>query len=102
MKLKIIYILLAVILGINSAQSQSLAQLDSSRVLLPNGWALTPVGKSLQLGDLPLNIAVSANKKLMATTNNGQGRQSLQLIDVKGFKTLPDLSSLVALKLIHF
>jgi YVTN family beta-propeller protein len=50
-------------------------------VLLPNGWKLSPAGRSLPLGDLPLNIAVSRSKKLMAVTNNGQSVQSLQLID---------------------
>ena len=50
-------------------------------VLLPNGWALSPAGRSLPLGDLPLNIAVSPSKKLIAVTNNGQGVQSIQLIN---------------------
>ena len=54
-----------------------------NRVTLPNGWSLTPVGKSLQLGAVPLNIAVSPSKKYIAITNNGQSTQSLQLIDVK-------------------
>ena len=53
------------------------------QVKLPNGWFLTPVGKSLPLGDLPLNIAVSSSKKYIAVTNNGQSTQSIQLIDVK-------------------
>jgi YVTN family beta-propeller protein len=52
-------------------------------VTLPNGWKLTPIGKSLQLGDLPLNLAVSKNSKFIAVTNNGQSVQSIQLIDVK-------------------
>ena len=51
-------------------------------VLLPNGWSLTPAGKSLGLGDLPLNIAISPNKKYIAVTNNGQSTQSIILIDV--------------------
>ncbi len=68
--------------------SQTLQQLESKRVHLPNGWNLTPAGKSLALGDLPLNIAVSASKKYMAVTNNGQSTQSLQLIDVKSEKVL--------------
>lgn len=51
--------------------------------MLPNGWSLTPIGKSIQLGDLPLNIAVSKSKKYIAVTNNGQSAQSLQLIDAK-------------------
>jgi DNA-binding beta-propeller fold protein YncE len=53
----------------------------AQRVQLPNGWSLTPVGKSLELGDLPLNIAVSSSKKYIAVTNNGQSTQSIQLID---------------------
>jgi YVTN family beta-propeller protein len=48
---------------------------------LPNGWSLSPAGRSFPLGDLPLNIAVSKSKKLMAVTNNGQSVQSIQLID---------------------
>ncbi len=48
---------------------------------LPNGWGLSPAGRSLPLGDLPLNIALSRSKKWMAVTNNGQSVQSIQLID---------------------
>lgn len=51
------------------------------KVQLPNGWFLSPAGRHLPLGDLPLNIAVSKSKKLMAVTNNGQSVQSIQLID---------------------
>jgi len=55
--------------------SQTIQQIESKRVNLPNGWSLTPVGKSLPLGDLPLNMAVSPSKKLIAVTNNGQSVQ---------------------------
>jgi DNA-binding beta-propeller fold protein YncE len=68
--------------------AQSLQQIESQKVVLPNGWALTPVGRSLKLGDLPLNIAVSRSKKLIAVTNNGQSVQSLQLIDPVGEKVI--------------
>lgn len=57
-------------------------------VQLPNGWSLTPAGRSFALGDLPLNIAVSKSKKYMAVTNNGQSVQSIQLIDPKTEKVL--------------
>ncbi len=67
------------------------AQLEKRRVLLPNGWSLTPAGRSLEVGDLPLNIAVSSSGKLMAVTNNGQGRQSIQLIDAANEKILDDV-----------
>jgi len=55
---------------------------ESKKIILPNGWALSPAGTSLSLGDLPLNMAVSKSKKLMAVTNNGQGKQSIQLINL--------------------
>jgi YVTN family beta-propeller protein len=64
-------------------QAQILNQINSRRVLLPNGWQLTPVGKILPLGDLPLNIAVSPDKKLAAVTNNGQSTQTIELINIK-------------------
>jgi YVTN family beta-propeller protein len=62
--------------------------LQKKKVLLPNGWVLTPAGHGLQLGDLPLNIAVSASGRYAAVTNNGQSTQTLQLIDVAGEKVL--------------
>ncbi|MCX6327935.1 MAG: YncE family protein, partial [Bacteroidia bacterium] len=63
--------------------SQTLSDIESHRVTLPNGWHLTPVGKMVPLGDLPLNIAVSYCGKLAAITNNGQSDQSIQIVDVK-------------------
>jgi YVTN family beta-propeller protein len=60
-------------------------------VTLPNGWSLSPAGRSLPLGDLPLNIAVSASKNLVAVTNNGQSKQSLQLINTKTEKILDNI-----------
>lgn len=58
------------------------------RIQLPNGWSLTPVGKSLLLGDLPLNIAISSSKKYIAVTNNGQSVQTIDLIDAVNKKRL--------------
>ncbi|MBS1604937.1 MAG: bifunctional YncE family protein/alkaline phosphatase family protein [Bacteroidetes bacterium] len=57
--------------------------IEGRRVRLPNGWSLTPVGKSLPLGDLPLNIAVSPSGRFAAVTNNGQSVQTIQLFDVR-------------------
>lgn len=56
---------------------------ESGHVLLSNGWRLSPAGKSIPLGDLPLNIAVSASKNYLAVTNNGYSDQSVQIIDIK-------------------
>ena len=54
----------------------------TKRILLPNGWSLTPAGKSLPLGDLPLNMAISHNRQWLAVTNNGQSKQSIQRINL--------------------
>ncbi len=64
-----------------TGQSQTLQQAESGKVILPNGWGLTPAGRSFPLGDLPLNMAVSISRKMIAVTNNGQSVQSIQLID---------------------
>jgi DNA-binding beta-propeller fold protein YncE len=61
------------------------------KTLLPNGWTLSPAGRSLPLGDLPLNIAVSKSQRLMAVTNNGQSVQSIQLIDPAAEKILDNI-----------
>jgi YVTN family beta-propeller protein len=72
-----------------SAQSNTNA---NNKIQLPNGWKLSPAGKSLPLGDLPLNMAVSKSKKLMAVTNNGQSKQSIQLIDLENDKIADNIS----------
>jgi len=58
------------------------AQSNSGKVLLPNGWSLSPAGTQLPLGDLPLNIAVTPDLKFAAVTNNGYSKQSIQLINI--------------------
>ncbi len=66
---------------------------QSGQVLLPNGWRLSPAGRSLMLGelsDLPLNIQLSRSGRLMAVTNNGQSTQSIQLLDPHTEKVLDE------------
>ncbi len=75
--------LLFIVIATLQSKGQSLESLNKQRITLPNGWSVTPVGKSLPLGDLPLNIAVSKSGKYMAVTNNGQSTQSIQLFDSK-------------------
>ena len=76
------------------AQKQTSAlqnDLDKKMVTLPNGWRLSPAGRSLPLGDLPLNMAVSPSQQLIAVTNNGQSVQSIQLIHAKTEKVLDNI-----------
>ncbi len=69
-------------------KAQLLKEIESGRVSLPNGWKLTPVGKMLPVGDLPLNIAVSPSRNMIAVTNNGQSDQSIHLIDAEKMQLL--------------
>ncbi|QKJ30029.1 bifunctional YncE family protein/alkaline phosphatase family protein [Mucilaginibacter mali] len=69
------------LLGYRGLHAQNLETLERSRVKLPNGWSLTPVGKSLPLGDLPLNIAISKSHRFAAVTNDGESTQTIQLLD---------------------
>lgn len=69
-------------------EAQNLASVEKNRVKLSNGWSLTPVGKSIPLGDLPLNIAISRSHRYAAVTNNGQSTQTIQLLDAKNDKEL--------------
>ena len=85
-RLKIVLVLTCInMLLFNALQvkAQLLKDIEAHRVALPNGWKLTPVGKMLSLGDLPLNIAVAPGGKLLAVTNNGQSEQSIQLFDAE-------------------
>lgn len=68
--------------------SQVYETLKSKQVGLPNGWKLSPAGRALPLGDLPLNLVLSPRKKYLAVTNNGQSVQSIQLVDAKSEKLL--------------
>ncbi len=63
-------------------QSVVLAQ-NTKPIMLPNGWKLTPAGKSTGLGDLPLNLVISPDKQYIVATNNGYGAHTLQLLDAQ-------------------
>jgi YVTN family beta-propeller protein len=65
---------------------RAFSQEGNRPVQLPNGWKLTPPGASIPLGDLPLNMEVSPSGKYMAITNNGQGTQSIEVIDIAAQK----------------
>ena len=72
----------------SSEEAETYKKLAATRVNLPNGWSLTPPGRSLDLDDLPLNLVVSPSRKYIAITNNGQSTQSITLIDAASEKVL--------------
>jgi len=71
-----------------TVRGQTLQEVERNRVRLPNGWSLTPVGHSLPLGNLPLNIAVSRSGRYAAVTNDGESVQSIQLFDARADREL--------------
>ena len=78
---KVIAFSIAVGSAFSTVAQQPTNNPQAKQILLSNGWSLSPAGRSLPLGDLPLNIQLSPSKKLLAVTNNGQSKQSIQLID---------------------
>ena len=89
-KLKsLIFIFLLLEFFNSSAQVPGKVQ-GTGQVLLPNGWKISPAGRSLPLGDLPLNMQLSPSGNLLAVTNNGQSTQSVQLIDPRNEKLLDE------------
>ena len=86
--MKKLIVFVTILFTIQFIGAQTATQLASSRKTLPNGWSLSPVGRSIPLGDLPLNMVVSKSKKLLAVTNNGQSVQSIELIDPVSEKIL--------------
>ncbi len=54
-----------------------------NRVLLPNGWWLSPAGEQIDIGDLPLNAALTQDERFLAITHSGASEPELMLIDLK-------------------
>ncbi|HTH57797.1 MAG TPA: beta-propeller fold lactonase family protein [Cyclobacteriaceae bacterium] len=67
---------------------QLFSQTPQGPVQLPNGWKLSPIGKSIQLGDLPLNIEVSKSSRYAVVANNGYSTQTLDLFDARSQKKI--------------
>jgi YVTN family beta-propeller protein len=49
----------------------------------PHGWSLTPAGTQLALGDFPMGGSLSPDHRYLVVSNDGQGTQSLQVVDVQ-------------------
>jgi YVTN family beta-propeller protein len=75
----------------NSAAPQSKAKSPPRKVpgkkaagtLLPNGWTLTPEGSQVPTSDLPLNMVLSNDGNYLLVTTNGNGDQTINVIDLR-------------------
>jgi YVTN family beta-propeller protein len=54
---------------------------DDGTGVTPIGYTVTPAGKQTNLGDLPLGAVSSPDGHWLVVSNDGQGAQSLQVID---------------------
>ncbi|MGZ6793007.1 MAG: beta-propeller fold lactonase family protein, partial [Mycobacteriales bacterium] len=57
----------------------------------PLGYRVTPAGDQTTLGDLPLATALSPDGKTMLVSNDGQGTQSLQVVDTATSKVVQEI-----------
>ncbi len=76
-----------VIAAASTARAQLPGEKDG-RVLLPNGWWLSPAGSSIELGDLPMNAALSPGQNFLAVTHAGMSKPVLLLVDLKQRKVV--------------
>jgi len=51
--------------------------------LLPNGWRIAPAGSHLDVGDLPLAMAIHPDGRHVVITNNGWSKPSLRVVDLE-------------------
>jgi DNA-binding beta-propeller fold protein YncE len=49
---------------------------------LPNGWRIAPAGTHLDVGDLPLAMALHPDGRHLVITNNGWSKPSLRVVDL--------------------
>ncbi len=57
--------------------------LERGATLLPNGWRISPAGRHLQVGGLPLAMAASPDGRYLVVSNNGYDRPTLVCVDLE-------------------
>jgi len=62
--------------------------LGANDTLLPNGWRISPAGRHLQVGDLPLSMVLSPDGRYLVVENNGYAKPTLTVVDLKRFVVL--------------
>jgi len=89
MKYKIYFFISLLVLFFQTSNIIAQSPFIPKPVKLMNGWSLSPAGTALHLSsDLPLNMTVSPSKKYVAITDNGNGVQGIELIDIQKKKLL--------------
>jgi YVTN family beta-propeller protein len=61
-------------------------RLADGRVLLPNGWLLSPAGRQVPVGELPLNMDMTPDGRYVVVANNGTSEQSVSVIETSSWR----------------
>lgn len=61
-------------------------QRPDGSVLLPNQWSLRPVGRQIEMGSFPVNIAVDPSGRFAAILHAGYGKNGIRIVDLKAEK----------------
>jgi hypothetical protein len=77
-----LFLLQILLLFVTPLMAQIPGDVDN-RVLLPNGWWLSPVGQQIRLGDFPMNAALSDDEAYLAILHGGQSKAQVMLFDIK-------------------
>jgi len=64
----------------------------NQQILLPNGWSLEPQGTQLELGDFPVNLAVSKDGMYCAILHAGYGPHEVRIVELESQKVISTAS----------
>jgi YVTN family beta-propeller protein len=85
------FVLSVTFLGCSSSSSLWPGHVGDGRVLLPNGWYLSPAGQHVPVGELPLNMVATPDERFVIVTNNGTKEQSLSVVQTDEWKVVQNL-----------
>jgi DNA-binding beta-propeller fold protein YncE len=71
-----------------SVAAAQIPGVGEKRVLLPNGWWLSPAGEQIALGDFPTNAVLSDNERFLAVSHSGELKAEIELVDLKEKKVV--------------
>jgi YVTN family beta-propeller protein len=71
------------LLSSSGGRAQSPGKESSGRVLLPNGWYLSPAGQEVALGGFPLRVVAVPRSPYAIVTSNGYGQHFLAVLNIK-------------------
>ncbi len=95
MRISSIALLAALLCTIGGCRSGDLkrlpGRLPDGRVLLPDGWILSPAGRDVPLGDLPLSMDLSPDGRFAVVANAGYDTQSVSVVDLTSLRVLQTL-----------